>query len=108
MDSHVAQFMTTAHVVLSLLLFFVQFSRATKTSRSTRPAILLSFWMLTAASVVSLFAPIVFPGWNPSFETLLLLAAISAVQFVTARYWQDGTPSHFCNEHDLPKPRAMG
>lgn len=90
-----AQILLALHVAAAIALFLVQFSRATKTSRSTRPAILLSFWLLTAASVVALFAPLVLPRWQPSYETIFLLISIAAVQWVTARYWKDGTPREF-------------
>ena len=89
---------TMLHVMLSLALLGSQFCRAIATDKHTRLPILLAFYALTAAAVFSLFAPIVIKGWRPSWETVALLAAITAVQIVTARYWRNGTPRAFQNE----------
>lgn len=89
---------TILHVMLSMALLASQFCRAIATDKHTRLPILLAFYSLTAAAVFSLFAPIVLKGWRPSWETVALLAAITAVQVVTARYWRNGTPRAFQNE----------
>ena len=77
---------TMLHVMLSLALLASQFCRAIATDKHTRLPILLAFYALTAAAVFSLFAPVVIVGWRPSWDTAALLAAITAVQVVTARY----------------------
>lgn len=91
---------TVLHVMLSLALLGSQFCRAIATDKHTRLPILLAFYALTAAAVFSLFAPIVLKGWRPSWETVALLAAITAVQVVTARYWRNGTPRAFQNDQN--------
>lgn len=96
---------TMLHVMLSLALLGSQFCRAIATDKHTRLPILLAFYALTAAAVFSLFAPIVLKGWRPSWDTVALLAAITAVQVVTARYWRNGTPRAFQNEQNC---RPMG
>lgn len=87
--------LTTLHVVLSLMLLYSQFCRAVKTDHSTRGTVLVGFYGLTAASIFSLFAPVVLPGWRPSWDTLVLLLSIVIVQAVTSRYWRDGVPGQF-------------
>ena len=96
--------MTTWHVLLSIALFCTQFCRAVNTDRSTRRSVLLSFYLLTAASILSAFAPAVLPGWRPSWDSIFLLLAIIAVQGVTAHFWRGGTPKAFKNDHqDSPE-----
>jgi len=90
--------LTISHVTLSFVLLVSQFCRAVATDKHTRLPILLAFYALTAAAVFSMFAPIVLKGWRPSWETIALLASITAVQVVTARYWRNGTPRAFQNE----------
>lgn len=79
------------HAVLALALFFTQFCRAVATDHKTRPTILLAFYALTAAAVFAFFAPIILPGWRPSWETVVLMAAMTGVQGATARYWRGNT-----------------
>lgn len=90
--------LTVIHVTLSLALLASQFCWAVATDKHTRMPILLSFYALTAAAVLSLFAPLVLDQWRPSWETVALLAAITAVQVVTSRYWRNGTPRQFQND----------
>jgi hypothetical protein len=95
--------LTTAHVILSLALLYSQFCRSVKMhGGATRMPVLVAFYVLTAASILSLFAPVVLPGWRPSWDTLALLTSIIIVQFVTSKFWQHGTPDPFRKEapHD--------
>lgn len=92
--------MTTWHVLLSFVLFCTQFCRAVKTDSSTHRDVLLSFYFLTAASILSMFAPAVLPGWWPSWDSIALLLAIIAVQTVTSRFWRTGTPEVFQNDFE--------
>lgn len=92
------------HVVLSLALLYSQFCRSVKTDCNTHAGILAAFYLLTGAAILSLFAPLVIPGWHPSLETIGLLFAITVVQAVTSRFWRSGAPGSFVNEHkDGPK-----
>lgn len=95
--------LTTLHVILSAALLYSQFCRSVKMhGGNTKMPVILAFYGLTAASILSLFAPIVLPGWRPSWDTLALLAAITVVQLVTSRYWKRGAPIAFRKEaqHD--------
>lgn len=89
--------LTLIHVALSLALFYSQFCRSVKTDHTTHTSILAAFYALTAASIFSLFAPVILPGWRPSWDTLALLVAILIVQAVTARFWVRGVPGSFSN-----------
>lgn len=91
--------LTLIHVVLSLALFYSQFCRSVKTDCNTRPGILAAFYLLTGAAILSLFAPLVLPGWRPSLETIALLFAITVVKAVTSRFWRFGVPGSFVNDH---------
>ena len=91
--------LTLIHVVLSLALLYSQFCRSVKTDCNTRPGILAAFYLLTGAAILSLFAPLVLPGWRPSLETIALLFAITVVQAVTSRFWRSGVPRSFVNDH---------
>lgn len=91
--------LTTVHVILSLVLLYSQFCRSVKMhGGATHMPVVIAFYALTAASILSLFAPVVLPGWRPSWDTLALLASITIVQFVTSKYWQHGTPDSFRKE----------
>ncbi len=90
---------TTVHVVLSFALLYSQFCRSVKTDHTTHGGVLLAFYLLTAASVLSLFAPLVIPNWRPSLETIALLFAITVLQAVTSHFWRLGPPGSFQNEH---------
>lgn len=81
-----------AHEALSLALFYSCFCRAVHMSTATRVPILLAFWLLGAASVLAVFAPVVIPGWQPDYVTLALILAILVVQYTTAYYWRNCYP----------------
>ena len=85
--------LTLIHVVLSLALLYCQFFRSVKTDCNTRAGILAAFYLLTVAAVLSLFAPLVLPGWQPSLDTIALLFAITVVQAATRCPWG------FVNDH---------
>lgn len=87
--------LTAIHVALSLALFYSQFCRSVKTDHTTHTPVLAAFYGLTAASIFSLFAPVILPGWRPSWDTLALLLAILIVQAATAHYWIGGVPGSF-------------
>lgn len=91
--------LTLIHVVLSLALLYSQFCRSVKTDCNTRAGILAAFYLLTVAAVLSLFAPLVLPGWQPSLDTIALLFAITVVQAATSKFWRSGVPWSFVNDH---------
>ena len=91
--------LTFIHVVLSLALLYSQFCRSVKTDCNTRAGILAAFYLLTGAAILSLFAPLVLPGWRPSLDTVALLFAITIVQAATSKFWRSGVPGSFVNDH---------
>ena len=82
------------HELLCLVLLWSCFCRATRTSRQTEFAILLTFWLLNIAALFAAFAPLLI-DWQPDAVSLLLLASIALVQTVTSRYWQRSPPAVF-------------
>lgn len=95
-----ADYMTAAHVLLALGLLYSQFCRSLKTDHTTHAPVLIAFYILTAAAIFSLFAPVILPSWHPSWETLALMFAYLCVQAATARYWRHDQPRSFCNDVD--------
>lgn len=87
--------------ILSCTLFYTCFCRAVKTDETTRLSILLAFWVMSAASVVCIFAPLVFKGYTPDFVTILLLFSIVLVQVVASYHWRHGVPDAFAGEHHV-------
>jgi hypothetical protein len=86
------------HVMLSALLFWSCFCRATMMSgRSTRRDVRLAFFALSIAAVVSLFAPLVW-AWQPDQVSLPLLIGIVVVQSITSRHWRGSVPTVFRQE----------
>lgn len=92
--------MTEIHVFLSVALFYSQFCRSVKMGPDTNLAVQAAFYSLTVASVVCMFAPVVVPGWKPTIDKLMLLAAILIVQAVTARFWIHGAPRSFSDANE--------
>ncbi|MEY2688888.1 MAG: hypothetical protein RL375_3086 [Pseudomonadota bacterium] len=82
------------HELLCGILLWSCFCRATRTNAQTSLPILLSFWLLSIAAIFATMAPVLI-GWEPDAVSLLLLASISLVQTVTARYWQQSPPAAF-------------
>ena len=94
------------HVVLCLLLWFSVFHRASKTcATTTRLDIRLAFFSLSAAALTLVLAPWgcvvmpeVFEPYTVTWQSLILLASVDAVQFTTARHWREGVPKKFLKE----------
>jgi hypothetical protein len=83
------------HVLLSLLLFWSCFCRATMMSGSTtRRDVRLAFFALAIAAVVAMFAPLVWQ-WQPDQVSLPLLIGITVVQSITSRHWKGRVPAVF-------------
>ena len=85
--------MLILHELLCILLLWTCFCRATRTNRSTRKPVLVSCYLLSISGLWAMFAPLI--GWMPDSVSLLLLAAITLVQTVTARFWQQSPPAAF-------------
>lgn len=90
------------HELLCAVLLYSCFCRATRTNAGTMLPILLSFYFLSISALVATFAPL-FMGWKPDAVSLLLLASISLVQTVTARFWQQSPPRAFQTQPDNPE-----
>lgn len=88
--------MTSVYIntVLSVLLFWTCFCRLVRTDDSTHAPVRFAFWVLAGAAMASLAAPFAW-GYSPGWPALLLLAAMTVVQALTALYWRDGVPAHF-------------
>jgi hypothetical protein len=82
------------HELLCGVLLWSCFCRATRTNASTALPVLVSFWLLSVAALFATLAPLLI-DWHPDAVSLLLLASISLVQTVTARYWQRSPPFAF-------------
>jgi hypothetical protein len=82
------------HELLCAVLLWSCFCRATRTNAHTALPVLVSFWLLSVTALFSTFAPLLI-DWQPDAVSLLLLASISLVQTVTARYWQQSPPIAF-------------
>lgn len=87
------------HEALAAFLFWGGFCRATLMTRgSTRLDVRLSFFALTLASLVALFAPVLW-RWQPDPVSISLLLGICAVQGVTSRHWARGLPAALAQPH---------
>jgi len=91
------------HEALCAVLLWTCFCRATRTNAQTMLPVLASFYLLTIAALVATFAPLIM-GWEPDAVSLLLLASISLVQTVTARFWQQSPPAAFQRPPQEPMP----
>jgi len=85
--------MLILHELLCAVLLWTCFCRATRTNAQTRRPILLAFYLMSISALWATFAPLI--GWTPDSVSLLLLAAITLVQTVTARFWQQSPPAAF-------------
>lgn len=94
------------HEILSVILFYTCFCRAVKTDSSTRREILLSFWALSMASVVCIFAPLAF-NWQPDSVSMILLLAVVIVQVTTSTYWRQGVPRDYHEAGHAEKQRPV-
>lgn len=88
------------HEALCAVLLYSCFYRATRTNPETLLAIRLSFYLLSVSALVATFAPLIM-GWEPDAVSLLLLASITLVQTVTARFWQQSPPRAFQRSVDV-------
>lgn len=83
-----------AHVLLCLYLLGSVFDRARLMSYRVRRDIRAVFCALGLVAIAGLVAPVVV-AWTPDWWSVSLLAAISAVQRVTAHHWRAGPPECF-------------
>lgn len=82
------------HEVLCAVLLYSCFCRATRTNQDTQIQVVLSFYLLSVSAMVATVAPVAM-GWQPDAVSLLLLASITLVQSVTARFWKHSPPAAF-------------
>ena len=85
-----------AHEAVCLALFFSVFCRMHMTTRRTRTAIRLSFWVLGTVAALGMAWP--FTSWPLPWFGVLLALAIVQVQWVTSHYWRGGVPRSFTTE----------
>lgn len=94
-----ATLLMVVHELLCAVLLYSCFCRATRTNAQTALPILVSFWLLSVSALFATLAPLLI-DWQPDAVSLLLLASISLVQTVTARYWQQSPPLAFQRKDD--------
>lgn len=97
-------------VVLAAMLAWSCFCRLVKTDHETVREIRLAIWFEAVAAGLVMAAPALpalvpqllgtgllrwEPGETPTWIWLVLLAAATGMQLVTARYWRHGTPTDF-------------
>jgi len=92
--------MLTIHTALAGLLFWTCFCRLVRTDRDTYSGVRAAFCVLATITMVAALAPFgllapLVPRSVPSVSQVLLLAGMSLVQGLTAKYWRHGVPSHF-------------
>lgn len=90
------------HELLCSVLLWSCFCRATRTNADTQLPVLLAFYLLSISALLATFAPLIL-GWEPDAVSLMLLASISLVQTVTARYWQQSPPAAFQRKYKEPR-----
>lgn len=95
----------TLHLILCAANFWSCFFRQQRSTSQTRGDIRAVFWLLAVASLMLGVAPWGHALWPWLFEPyrvtwpeLLMLAAVAAVQEVTARHWRHGVPQDFVKE----------
>lgn len=98
-------FKLVLHVALCAAIVWSCFCRQTKSSaRTTREDIRTVFWLLAVSGLalgVAPWAPRLLPeleAYTVTWPSLALLAAVAAVQMVTAKHWRHGVPPAFTKE----------
>lgn len=92
------------HELLCGALFYTVFCRCVRTDSRVRGDVRLAFVVLGIVACIGMAAPMAW-GVLPSAFTLLLLAAILAVQIVTSRYWCESVPDKFYKPEHTPRQR---
>lgn len=82
------------HELLCAIMFWSVFCRSTKADKRVRLAIRLAFLALGAATCMGMAAPFAW-GYVPHPVAIVMLAAFTLVQVVTAVLWTDGPPTPF-------------
>ena len=88
-----------SHEVLCGTLFYSVFFRAVRSSCNVSLDVRFAFFVLGIVACIGMAAPLAW-GFVPCAFELSLLAAIVAVQIVTARHWATAVPSRFCRADD--------
>lgn len=96
--------MVILHELLCAALFYSVFCRAVRTCDRVRVLVRLAFFGLGVVACAGAAAPLVW-GMVPTMFGLALLAAITAVQMVTAHYWAAGVPDRFYKPGCTPTNR---
>lgn len=92
------------HEALCAALFYSVFFRAVRASEKVSLDVRAAFFGMGIVASAGMAAPL---AWDfaPSAFDLSLLAAIVAVQVVTARHWMLSVPDHFCKPDRVPTNR---
>lgn len=92
------------HELLCCALFYTVFCRCVRTDYRVRGDVRAAFVCLGIVACLGMAAPLAW-GVVPSAFTILLLAAILAVQIVTSRYWCESVPDKFYKPGHSPRQR---
>lgn len=92
------------HESLCAIIFLSVFFRGVKSSEKVRADVRMVFFLLGAVACIGMAAPFVWglildPFW------LALLAAVAAVEIVTARHWFASVPHQFYRPECAPRLR---
>jgi len=93
------EIMILLHEILCALLLWTVFCRSVQCSRKVITDVRVAFWLLGLIACIGMVWPLVHP-FVPDLFNLCIIAAITVVQFVTARHWRQGVPKYFLKGGD--------
>ena len=83
----------TAWYVTMMALLWSVFYRATIANKHTRLSVRLGLWVMSAAALAGMAAPLY--GWAPNLVTLGIVMCIVYAQLVFAGYWRTHVPGQY-------------
>ena len=92
------------HELLCIVLACSVFERGRQMDHYVRRDVRAVFFALFLVAMAGVVAPLAF-AWGPDWWSILLLAAIVAVQLVTAAHWVHGVPRQFYRPGHAPRSR---
>lgn len=90
--------MQTAYALLALVLVWSSITRLRKTDMRTWAPVRWAFAVLGGASGWALLS-VLTHDYRPDVVDLLMMAAITGVQLVSAKLWQHGVPTVYDTDH---------
>lgn len=92
------------HEILCGMLFYTVFCRSVRSDEDVRTDVRLAFLLMATVACAGIVCPI-FYGAAPSLFTILLLASMVFVQWVTEIHWRHGVPEQFLKHGRAPRDR---